>query len=147
MRQACPEYNLSALIAAIDSSSILLPWGARREPGAGGDEWREWVSGSERKRGGKLMRGRGASAEEGEAAAATGVARDGVLPGGGDEAMSAPQKNTLAVRDHHRHGYTKTTRGPFRCVSNTKQRALCSPVRPLRRQSAERPKQTAELLF
>lgn len=92
------------------------------------------------------MRGRGKSAEEGEAAAAaaTGVGRDGVLPGGRDEAMSAPQKNTLAVGDHHRHGCTKRTRGPFRCVSNTKQWVLCSPARPRRRHALAAPRTKAE---
>lgn len=39
-----------------------------------------------------------------------------------------PLKNKLAVGDHHRHDYRKATQGPFRCVSNTKQQALCSPV-------------------
>lgn len=72
-------------------------------------------------------------------AAATGVGRDGVLPGGRDEAMSAPQKNTLAVGDHHRHGCTKRTRGPFRCVSNTKQWVLCSLVLASAATCARRP--------
>ncbi len=53
--------------------------------------------------------------------------RDGVLPGGRDEAMSTPQKQAGSWRPPQAL-LQKENMGAFRCVSNTKQHALCSLV-------------------
>lgn len=79
--------------------------------------------------------------------------RDGVLPGGRDEAMSTPQKQAVSWRPPKALLQRDNT-GAFRCVSNIKQHALCSLVSlhsdmlyPPHRHPLENTNQTAELLF
>lgn len=82
-----------------------------------------------------------------------GRSRDGVLPGGRDEAMSTPQKQAGSWRPPKALLQRENT-GAFRCVSNIKQHALCSLVSlhsdmfyPPHRHPLENSNQTAELLF
>lgn len=100
------------------------------------------------------MRGAGGEGRRREKERGGGGDGDGVLPGGRDEAMSAPQKQAGSWRPPQARVH-KENMGAFRCVSNTKQQVLCSLLRSLRRHAFAAPRtvcvqnsnQTAQLLF
>lgn len=128
MWRACPEYRLSALIAAIDFYPNLLPWGdgemeKQRKEEIVRLDWEKELMG----RGGGEEKKRG------------GTVRDGVLPGGRDEAMSTPQKQAASWRPPQAL-LLKVNMWAFRSVSNTKQHALCSLVPSSQRHALATPR-------